>query len=72
MLSDAKVIEEIIKICKLDLKVNAVRDLKDCIPCVEIGAITVFLPEEKEAFDVKNEEAMLILERVKYQLISSC
>ena len=42
----------------------------DCVLNVEIGPITVFLPDTKEAFDVQEEEAMFIPEGTTYQMIN--
>lgn len=42
----------------------------DCVLFVEHGPIVVFLPDTQEGFDVQEEEAMLIPEGVRYQLIN--
>jgi len=42
----------------------------DCCLNVEIGPITVFLSESKQAYDVQEGEAFFIPEGVKYQLIN--
>ena len=42
----------------------------DCCLNIEIGPVTVFLPETKKAFDVQKGEAFFIPEGVKYQLIN--
>ena len=42
----------------------------DCCLNIEIGPVTVFLPETKKAFDVQKGEAFFIPEGIKYQLIN--
>ncbi|MBI2914981.1 MAG: cupin domain-containing protein [Firmicutes bacterium] len=42
----------------------------DCVLFVEVGPITVFLPDTDEAFDVRVLEAMFIPEGVRYQMIN--
>ena len=42
----------------------------DCLLYVELGPLTVFLPDAAEAHDVQVAEAMFIPEGVRYQLIN--
>jgi len=42
----------------------------DCVLFAEAGPITVFLSDTLEAFDIQEEEAMLIPEGIRYQLIN--
>lgn len=42
----------------------------DCLLYIQKGPITVFLPDTSEAFNIQNEDAMLIPEGIKYQLIN--